>query len=56
MYSEIQKLKTKNIRLGLEIHDLRKGRNVLEELARTDLGMVKKNEIFLQVFNSNGRN
>lgn len=44
--SEIKKLKARNIRLNLEIYDLRQGKSMLEELARTDLGMVTKMKYF----------
>jgi len=52
-YNEIQKIKIRNTRLNLEIRDLRQGKDMLEELARTDLGMLKKDEIFLQIVNCN---
>lgn len=38
-----------NDRLGSEVHDLREGREMVEEKARSELGMVKPNEIFVQV-------
>jgi cell division protein FtsB len=32
-----------------EVSDLREGLDMVEELARRDLGMVKPNEIFVQI-------
>ncbi len=39
----------RNERLGAEVRDLQEGLEMVEEKARTDLGMVKPNEIFVQV-------
>ncbi len=38
-----------NERLSAEINDLREGLEIVEEKARGDLGMVKNNEIFVQI-------
>lgn len=38
-----------NARLRAEINDLREGTEIVEETARKELGMVKTNEIFVQV-------
>lgn len=38
-----------NDRLAAEIHDLREGLEIVEEKARSELGMVKANEIYVQV-------
>ena len=38
-----------NARLEAEIRDLREGLEMVEEKARSELGMVKPNEIFVQV-------
>lgn len=38
-----------NERLSAEIHDLREGLEIVEEKARSELGMVKANEIYVQV-------
>ncbi len=38
-----------NERLAAEIHDLREGLEIVEEKARSELGMVKANEIYVQV-------
>jgi cell division protein FtsB len=44
-----QKLEERNKILLAEIHDLKSGRQSIEEHARNDLGMVKNNETFYQV-------
>ncbi|GKS75819.1 septum formation initiator family protein [Acidovorax sp. SUPP950] len=38
-----------NERLTSEVHDLREGLDMVEEKARNELGMVKPNEIYVQV-------
>jgi cell division protein FtsB len=38
-----------NARIEAEIRDLRAGLEMVEEKARSELGMVKPNEIFVQV-------
>jgi cell division protein FtsB len=38
-----------NARLNEEIRDLREGLEIVEEKARSELGMVKANEIYVQV-------
>ena len=38
-----------NDRLGAEVHDLRSGLEMVEEKARLELGMVKPNEIYVQI-------
>ena len=38
-----------NQRLASEVRDLKEGLDMVEEQARSELGMVKPNEIFVQV-------
>lgn len=38
-----------NERLAAEVRDLREGVEMIEERARTELGMVKPNEVFVQI-------
>lgn len=38
-----------NERLAAEVSDLREGLEIVEEKARSELGMVKANEIFVQI-------
>lgn len=41
--------KAENDRLESEVNDLKDGLSTVEEKARSELGMVKSNEIFVQV-------
>lgn len=38
-----------NDRLAAEVRDLKEGLEMVEEKARTELGMVKPNEIYVQI-------
>jgi len=38
-----------NDRLAVEVQDLKEGLEMVEEKARMDLGMVKPNEIYVQI-------
>jgi cell division protein FtsB len=38
-----------NERLANEVHDLKEGLEMVEEKARSELGMVKPNEVFVNV-------
>jgi len=38
-----------NERLRAELHDLKDGLEMIEERARSEIGMVKPNEIFVQI-------
>jgi cell division protein FtsB len=42
----------RNDRVASEVNDLQEGLETVEELARQDLGMVKPNEIFVQIAQS----
>ncbi|MGN1281074.1 MAG: septum formation initiator family protein [Succinivibrio sp.] len=44
-----KKLEARNQALEDEISDLQQGNLVVEEIARSELGMVKKNETFFRV-------
>jgi cell division protein FtsB len=39
----------RNDQVANEVRDLQEGLDMIEELARQDLGMVKPNEIFVQI-------
>ena len=41
--------KQANARLEAEVRDLKEGLEMVEEKARSELGMVKPNEIFVQI-------
>ena len=43
------KAQAKNEQLAAEVKDLQEGLEMVEEKARSELGMVKPNEIFVQV-------
>ncbi|MBA3594825.1 MAG: septum formation initiator family protein [Pseudomonadota bacterium] len=43
------KAEADNARLSAEVKDLREGLEMVEEKARQELGMVKPNEIFVQI-------
>jgi cell division protein FtsB len=38
-----------NDRLSAELHDLKDGLEMIEERARSEIGMVKPNEVFVQI-------
>ena len=40
---------TNNDQLAAEVRDLKEGLDMVEEKARSELGMVKPNEIFVQI-------
>jgi cell division protein FtsB len=46
------KLKSRNDSLDAEVRDLKQGYAAIEERARTELGMVKQDEVFYQVMDS----
>ncbi|MES2181815.1 MAG: cell division protein FtsB [Pseudomonadota bacterium] len=45
-------LKARNDTLDAEVRDLKSGRAAIEERARSELGMVKQDEVFYQVLES----
>jgi cell division protein FtsB len=46
---EIAQMQARNDALEAEVQDLREGLDALEERARSELGMIKEGEVFLQV-------
>ena len=50
--SENQMLKTRNAALTAEVEDLKSGLSAIEERARSELGMIKKGETFIQTIDS----
>ena len=48
-----QKLKSRNASLDADVRDLKQGYEAIEERARSELGMVKRDEIFFQVLEEN---
>jgi cell division protein FtsB len=47
--AENAKLKQRNDALAADVEDLRNGKDAIEERARTELGLIKSDEIFYQV-------
>ena len=43
------RLEARNRRLAAEVHDLKEGLEAVEERARSDLGMIGRDEIFYQL-------
>lgn len=44
-----EKLRARNAALEAEVHDLKSGYEAIEERARSELGMIKQDEIFFQI-------
>ncbi len=56
--AEIEQLRDRNQSLDAEVQDLKKGLDAIEERARSELGMIKRGEVYYQVIepeNSAGR-
>jgi cell division protein FtsB len=49
------RLKTRNAALDAEVRDLKQGYEAIEERARSELGMIRQDEIFFQVLEESGR-
>ncbi len=49
-------LEERNASLAAEVEDLKTGLDAIEERARSELGMVRKNEQFYQIINSDETN
>lgn len=46
-------LQNRNLILEAEVNDLKQGYDAIEERARSELGMIKQDEIFFQISESN---
>lgn len=46
-------LRARNAKLASEVQDLKEGTGAVEERARYELGMIKENEIFVQIIDPN---
>lgn len=46
---ELDKLRTRNSKLTAEVMDLKQGLDAVEEIARSEMGMIKEGEIFYQI-------
>ncbi len=49
-----QQTQMRNAVLNAEVLDLKQGTAAIEERARSDLGMIKRNEIFFQILEDQG--
>ena len=49
---QVDKLKERNQALDAEVQDLKKGMDAIEERARSELGMIGKDEVYYQVISS----
>ncbi|MSR13034.1 MAG: cell division protein FtsB [Gammaproteobacteria bacterium] len=45
----LEKLRLRNSKLAAEVMDLKEGLDAVEEIARSEMGMVKEGEIFYQI-------
>jgi cell division protein FtsB len=50
-----QKLQARNAALDAEVRDLKQGLDAIEERARSELGMVKQDEMFFQLLEDGGK-
>jgi cell division protein FtsB len=50
------RLKTRNAALEADVGDLKRGYEAIEERARSELGMIKQDEVFFEVLEGGGRN
>lgn len=50
-----RELQHRNIILEAEVNDLKQGFDAIEERARSELGMIKQDEIFFQISNNNSQ-
>ena len=48
-------LHERNMSLDAEVRDLKNGKAAIEERARTELGMIKSNEVFYQISKSHNK-
>lgn len=50
-----QKLQSRNAALDAEVRDLKQGLEAVEERARSELGMIKQDEVFFQLLENGGK-
>ena len=50
--SENQRLKERNLSLTAEVFNLKQGNEAIEEIARSEMGMIKDGETFYQIIES----
>jgi cell division protein FtsB len=47
--ADLERLEARNLALAAEVEDLRTGFEAIEDRARSELGMIQRGEVFLQV-------
>jgi len=47
--AEMQRMEARNLALAAEVEDLKTGLATIEDRARSELGMIQRGEVFLQV-------
>jgi cell division protein FtsB len=47
--ADLKRMEKENLELRAEIEDLKKGLEAIQERARSDLGMIKKDETYYQI-------
>jgi len=52
--ARISGIRQRNAQLAAEVRDLRNGTAAIEERARLQLGMVRNDEVFVQIVDANG--
>ena len=52
-HQKIADLKARNAKLASEVSDLKEGTDAVEERARFELGMLKSNEVYIQILQNN---
>lgn len=53
--AKAETLRARNAKLESEVRDLKDGTGAVEERARYELGMIKQNEVFIQILGANGQ-
>lgn len=53
--ADLQRLKQRNLRLEAEVRDLKSGVEALEERARSELGMIRRGEVYYQIVEPKAR-
>ena len=54
-HAKNEELKARNAKLDSEVQDLKNGTAAVEERARFELGMIKKDEIFVQILDAGSK-
>jgi len=52
--AELARMRERNAALRAEVESLRRGYDALEERARSELGMIKRGEVYLQLIEEPG--